>query len=156
MYSQRGPAYSNMISVDVSVPLQWDQKNRQDRELAAKLALLEQRKAEHEDMLRAHVAEVRAMIDEWENGRERHRAYEREVSAAREGTHAGDARRLSRRRKRASPMCWRRAGTKSTCACKRCSSKWTRARLWAQLNFLMPDDAWRYSPAREPMPRTTQ
>ena len=32
-YSQRGPAYSNMVSVGVSIPLQWDQKNRQDREL---------------------------------------------------------------------------------------------------------------------------
>ena len=30
------PAFSNMVSLGVSVPLQWDQKNRQDRELAAK------------------------------------------------------------------------------------------------------------------------
>jgi len=27
MFSQRGPAYSNMVSVNVSVPLQWDQTN---------------------------------------------------------------------------------------------------------------------------------
>ena len=38
MFSQRGSAYSNMVSLNVSVPLQWDQKNRQDRELAARLA----------------------------------------------------------------------------------------------------------------------
>src|SRR4051812_36337192 len=30
-YQERGPAYSNMFSVGVSVPLQWDAKNRQDR-----------------------------------------------------------------------------------------------------------------------------
>ena len=40
MYSQRGPAYSNMISLNVSVPLQWDRANRQDREVAAKLDYL--------------------------------------------------------------------------------------------------------------------
>ncbi len=32
MYSQRGPAYSNMVSLNVSLPLPWDQKHRQDRE----------------------------------------------------------------------------------------------------------------------------
>ena len=45
MYQQRGSAYSNMISLNVSVPLQWDQANRQDREVAAKLALLDQARA---------------------------------------------------------------------------------------------------------------
>ena len=53
MYQQRGSAYSNMISVNVSVPLQWDQTNRQDREVAAKLALLDQARAEREDLRRA-------------------------------------------------------------------------------------------------------
>jgi len=62
MYSQRGPAYSNMVSLAVSVPLQWDHAHRQDRELAAKLALLDQARAEREDMLVSHVAEVRAMV----------------------------------------------------------------------------------------------
>ena len=39
---QRGSAFSNMVSIGVSIPLQWDQKNRQDRELASKLALADQ------------------------------------------------------------------------------------------------------------------
>jgi outer membrane protein TolC len=38
MYSQRGSSFSNMVSLGVSIPLQWDQKNRQDRVLGAKLA----------------------------------------------------------------------------------------------------------------------
>src|SRR5439155_11933141 len=71
MYSVRGPAYSNMISVGVSVPLQWDQANRQDREAAAKLAMRDQARAEREDMLRAHTAEVRPMTAEGETERER-------------------------------------------------------------------------------------
>jgi hypothetical protein len=32
-FQQRGSAYSNMVSVGISLPFQWDQKNRQDREL---------------------------------------------------------------------------------------------------------------------------
>lgn len=71
MLSQRGPAYSNMVSVNVSVPLQWDQKNRQDRELAAKLALAEQMRAQREEATRAHVADTRTWLQEWQSNRER-------------------------------------------------------------------------------------
>ena len=41
-YAQRGSAYSNMISVGVSVPLPIARKDRQDRELAARLMQREQ------------------------------------------------------------------------------------------------------------------
>lgn len=70
-YQQRGPAYSNMMSFGVSVPLTWDRPRRQDKEVAAKLALVDQARAIREDALRAHVAEVTVMLDEWQNGRER-------------------------------------------------------------------------------------
>jgi outer membrane protein TolC len=66
MYSQRGGGRSDMVSIGVSVPLQWNQKNRQDREVAAKLARVEQIKAEKDDMLRAHLAETSSMIREWQ------------------------------------------------------------------------------------------
>ena len=113
MYSQRGSAYSNLISLNVSVPLQWDQTNRQDREVAAKLAMLDQVRAEREDMLRAHIAEVRAMIAEWENDRERSARYAREVLTLAAGrTHL----RL-----------------------QALQLEMDTARLWAQLNFLVPD-----------------
>src|SRR5438067_8731727 len=71
MYSQRGPAYSNMVSINVAIPLQWDQKNRQDREVAAKLALLEKARAEREETARMHVAEAMAMLQEWRSNHER-------------------------------------------------------------------------------------
>ena len=71
MYSQRGSAYSNMISLGVSVPLQWDQKNRQDRELAAKLAMVDEARAKYEEMLRNHDAEVRSLLNDWKNGKSR-------------------------------------------------------------------------------------
>jgi outer membrane protein TolC len=78
-YQQRGPEFSNMVMVGVSIPLQWDQKNRQDRDLAAKLAMAEKAKAQRDEALRQHVAEVQAMLNEWENGRERLCRYEREL-----------------------------------------------------------------------------
>ncbi len=71
MVSQRGSAYSNMVSVNLSVPLQWDPKNRQDREVSAKLARVAQVRAEREEATRALVAEARAMLQEWRSDRER-------------------------------------------------------------------------------------
>ena len=70
-YQQRGPSYSNMISFGVSVPLPWDRPARQDKEVVAKLALVDQARALREDALRTHVAEVAVLLDEWQNGRER-------------------------------------------------------------------------------------
>ena len=75
-YSQRGPAYSNMVSINLSVPLQWDQKNRQDRELAARLAGIDEARARREELQRAHEAEVRAMLQEWRSHEERLRRYD--------------------------------------------------------------------------------
>ena len=71
MFSQRGSAYSNMISFNVSIPLQWDQPNRQDRELAAKLAMAAQARATTEEAMRDHTVELRMMVIEWQSNRER-------------------------------------------------------------------------------------
>jgi outer membrane protein TolC len=70
-YSQRGPAFSNMVSVNVSMPLQWDKKNRQDRELGARLAIVDQMRAEREEAIRARVAEAQAMLQEWRSNHDR-------------------------------------------------------------------------------------
>ncbi|MEO7742593.1 MAG: TolC family protein [Usitatibacter sp.] len=78
-YSRRGSQFSDMVSLGVSVPLPWDRANKQDREVAAKLALTEQAAAQREDVLRMHTAEVSAMVAEWKNGRERRRRYETEL-----------------------------------------------------------------------------
>src|SRR5438132_696012 len=138
VYSQRGPAYSNMVSVNVSVPLQWDQKNRQDREIAAKLAMLDQARAEREDLVRSHTAEVRAMIAEWENDRERQNRYERELLP------------LAAERTQATLSAYRRAkaGITEVLLARRnevdlrmqaLQLEMDTARLWAQLNFLVPE-----------------
>ena len=150
MYSQRGPAYSNMISVNVSVPLQWDQKNRQDREIAAKLAMLDQARAEREDMLRAHTAQVRAMIAEWENDRERRSRYEREVlPLATERTQAALAAYRGAKATITDILLARRSEIDVRLQALQIEAD--SARLWAQLNFLVPiDDTATHSRLNQP------
>lgn len=137
-YGARGPAYSNLFSVGVSIPLQWDQKNRQDREVAAKVAMAEQAKAQEEDALRAHVAEVRTMLNEWENGRERLGRYERELIP------------LAGSRTQAALAAYRggKGGLSSVLAARRneidmrmqaVQLQMDTARVWGQLSFLVPD-----------------
>jgi outer membrane protein TolC len=140
MYSQRGSAFSNMVSVGVSIPLQWDQRNRQERELAARLAMAERARAERDEALRAHIGEVRAMIVEWENGRERLARYERELTP------------LARERTRAALTAYQGAKANLTdlllarrneidVRMHAVQLEMEIARLWAQLNFLFPDGA---------------
>ena len=71
MYSQRGPAYSNMISINFSIPWQLDRGNRQDRELAAKLAIIDQLQAQRDEATREHVADVRSWLLQWQSTRDR-------------------------------------------------------------------------------------
>jgi outer membrane protein TolC len=139
-YQQRGPMFSNMVSVGVSVPLPWDRGNRQDREIASKLAMAEQARAQREEMLRAHVGEVRGMIAEWQNGRERLARYEKDLLplaaerskaalAGYQGGKAGITDLLLARR------------NETDMRMQAVQLEMDTARLWAQLNFLIPADA---------------
>ncbi|MCX7136884.1 MAG: TolC family protein [Proteobacteria bacterium] len=137
-YQQRGPAFSNMVSVGVSIPLQLDQKNRQNRDLAAKLALTERAKAQQEDMLRAHIAEIRAMLNAWENGHERIARYERElVPLAQDRTQAALAAYRGAKGDLNSVLAARR--NEIEVRTQTLQLEMDTARIWAQLNFLVPD-----------------
>lgn len=139
-YQERGSAYSNMFSVGVSVPLQWDQKNRQDREIAAKAALADQARAQQEDMVRAHVAEVRSMMNEWENGRERIARFERElVPLAKDRTEAALAAYRGGKSDLAAVIASRR--NEIDVRTQTLQLEMDTARVWAQLNYLAPAEA---------------
>jgi outer membrane protein TolC len=139
MYSQRGSAYSNMISLNASVPLQWDQANRQDREVAAKLAMLDQVRAEREDTVRAHTAEVRAMIVAWQDDRERLVRYDRElVPLARERPEATVASYRGAKATLGDVLEARRSEIDVRLQALQLEAE--VARTWAQLNFLVPLD----------------
>jgi outer membrane protein TolC len=136
-YQQRGPSFSNMVSIGISIPLQWDQRNRQDRELSSKLALVEQAKAERDDTLRAHVAETRTMINEWENNRERHARYEGElIPLANERTQAAIAAYRGGKASLADVLAARRNEIDVRIQALQLATD--TARIWAQINFLFP------------------
>ncbi|TFW29164.1 TolC family protein [Massilia horti] len=136
-YQQRGPSFSNMVSVGVSVPLQWDQKNRQDRELAAKLALAEQRRAERDEMLREHVAETRALIGEWQTNRARLTRQTHElIPLAKERSEAVLAAYRGGKAMLVDVLAARRNELDVRLAALQLEAD--TARLWAQLNFLFP------------------
>jgi hypothetical protein len=137
MYAQRGPAYSNMVSFGVAIPLQWDQKNRQDREVAAKVAMVEQAEAQREEMLRTHVAEVRNMVNEWENLKERRARYGRELlPLAVQRTEAVLTAYRGARSTLGEVLAARRSEIDVRLQALQLEAE--QARLWAQLNFLIP------------------
>ena len=70
-YAQRGPQYSNMLSVQVSIDLPLFQANRQDRSVAAKMAQVAQARALKEEALRQHLAEAQATRADWESANAR-------------------------------------------------------------------------------------
>jgi outer membrane protein TolC len=136
-YQQRGPSFSNMVSIGVSIPLQIAPGDRQDRELAAKLALAEQTRAQLEDALRMHTAEVRAMIAEWESDRERLNRIETSLiplAAQRTGAalaaYRGNTGTLS-----AVLEARRNEGDARMQALQLAADT---GRVWAQLNYLLP------------------
>ena len=139
-YQQRGPAFSNMVSIGFSIPIQWDRSNRQDRESAAKLAIAEQAKAEREEMLRTHVADTRLLINEWENGRERI------------GRASNSLRPLAQQRTAATLAAYRggKATLTDVLTARRAEIELLlqivqlqadTAQRWAKLNFLLPDES---------------
>lgn len=140
MYQKRGPAFSDMVGIGVSVPLQWDQRNRQDRELAAKLALVERTRALRDEALRQHVAEVETLLNEWENDRERLSRYQRElVPLARQRTEALASTYRGGKGDLASVLAARR--NEIEVRTQALQLELQNARVWAQLHFLYPDEA---------------
>ncbi|WP_068858598.1 TolC family protein [Perlucidibaca aquatica] len=139
-YAQRGSAFSDMVSLGLSVPLQWDQARRQNRELAARQAQVEQVRAERDDMLRAHVAEVRAMVDDWQSGLSRLQRYREQILP------------LSKSRTQAALASWRggRGALSDVLAARRAlldtqlqasQLEMQTALTWADLEFLLPNES---------------
>lgn len=137
-YAQRGPTYSNMISIGVSIPLQWDQKNRQNRELAGKLALVDEARARYEDMLRNHEAEVRGWLNDWQTGKDRVARYRNElIPTARQRAEAALTSYRTGKSDLAGALAARRDELDTHM--QTLTLEMETARSWAQLNFLLPE-----------------
>ena len=140
IYSARGTGYSNMATLEVTVPLQIRRAYRQDPKLAAKLAEASQAKAEREDMLREHAADIAAAIDAWESSRERRDRYRTTIiPLATDRTVAARAAYQGGKATLTDLLSARRAEIDARL--KALELEATAARLWAQLAFLsVPPD----------------
>ena len=136
-YAQRGPAYSNMLSVGVRIDLPIFQSRRQDPAIAGKAATAEQIRAQSEDAKRAHSAEIEGMFTDWESANTRLLRYRAELMP------------LARARSDVALASYR--GGKSELAsvldARKCeievrmnylAAQSELARAWANLNFLLP------------------
>jgi outer membrane protein TolC len=137
-YNQRGSAYSNMVSIGVSIPLQLDRANRQDREVTAKSASLEEARAKFEDALVAHEAEVRVLLNDWTAGKDRVARLTAELlPAAGQRTEAAAASYRTGKGDLAALVSARREEIDARM--QALSLEMETARLWAQLNYLTAD-----------------
>lgn len=75
-FQQRGSAYGNMISFGVSVPVQWDRAQRQNRDLNAKLAMAQQAQSDRDEAVRIFQSEVNAVQIDLEQTRLRLQGYQ--------------------------------------------------------------------------------
>ncbi|NUO89203.1 MAG: TolC family protein [Cupriavidus sp.] len=137
MYSQRGPAYSNMVSLNVSLPLPWDQEHRQDRELAARLAQANAARAQAESVRRGLIGQLRGKQAELQLSQTRLERYRNTIlPLAQAQTEAA----LSAYRTGAGSLAAvAQASRKSLeLSLERLRLEAATARLWAELTFLMP------------------
>src|SRR5574338_495 len=138
MYSQRGEGFSNMATIAVSVPLQWDQENRQDRELAARLAKAEQLRAEREEMTRTHLAETERWLTTWRSDLARLADYDATlIPLAAERTRAALAAYRGGRGALAGVLEARRMEIDTRL--ERLRIEMETAGLWAELEYLIPN-----------------
>ncbi len=126
-----------MLTVGVSLPLQWDQKNRQDRELAAKLAKAEQVRAEREELGRERMAQMQRWLATWQSNLLRLDDYDKTlITLASERTRAALAAYRGGKAPLAVVLDARRMEIDTRV--ERLRIEMETAALWAELEFLMP------------------
>jgi len=125
--------------------LQWDQANRQDREVRAKAALVEQLRAQREEAAREHLAQTRTWLQQWRNGRERLAHYDRTLlPLAAERTRAAMAAYRGGNGSLGSVLDARRNEIEQRT--ERLRLEMDTAAMWAQLQYLLPADHERAAP----------
>ncbi len=138
MYSHRGPAFSEMATLVASIPLQWGQENQQDRELSAKLAKVEQARAEREEMVRAHFVQTQAWLATWQSNLERLNQYDKTlIVLAKERTRAALAAYRGGKLPLSSVLEARRMEIDTQV--ERLRIEMQTAALWTSLEYLIPN-----------------
>lgn len=138
MFSQRGPQYSNMVSIAVSVPLQWDAPRRQQRELAARLARVDALQAEREEQARERRLQIDRWVQDWRAGLERLAFMQRERQPlAEQRTEAALAAYRGGREGLGAVLQARRQVLELQL--ERINLERETSGLWARLEYLIPD-----------------
>ena len=79
LYGQREPYYSNMITLMVSVDLPIFQSGRQDRDVAQRIAQVDQARAQLEQARREYESQVRTYVLDWEVAQSRVERFEKSI-----------------------------------------------------------------------------
>jgi outer membrane protein TolC len=141
-YGQRRPYFDNMLSVMISFDMPWRTGARQDRDIASKLAEVEQARAMREDALRMHAAEVRGWLADFDAAGERVERFERVLlPLARDRRAAALAAYQGGRGELGSVLEAERTVTETDLALVQALAE--RAKAWANLNYLYPQDSTR-------------
>ena len=136
-YAQRGPLYSNMVSIGVRIDLPIFEAKRQNPAIASRLAAAEQVRAQAEDARRAHLAEIRMLLADWDAAVERARRFESaQIPLARQRSQAALADYRGGKGDIAPVLEARRAEIETRLAQLQATADMARA--WAQLTFLLP------------------
>ena len=137
-YAQRGPAFSNMLSIGVRIDLPIFQSRRQDPAIAAKTALAERVRAQTKDARRLHIAEFQSLAADWESGKKRLQRYQTDLlPLAHERTEVALAAYRGGRSDLALVLDARKGEIETRL--NHLQAQGDLARAWANLNFLFPD-----------------
>jgi outer membrane protein TolC len=139
-YGQRRPYFDNMLTVMVSVPLTLWRESRQDRDIASRLAELEQARAMQEDARRMREAEVRGWVADFETAERRIGRFESVLlPLARERAAAAQAAYRGGRGELAPVLEAERSIAETELALVQALAE--RAKAWANLSYLFAPEA---------------
>jgi outer membrane protein TolC len=154
MFSQRGSAFSNMVSVAVSVPLQWDKPRRQDRVYAAQQARALALRAEREEATRARTLQFQALEQSWRSTLAQIAVIDQtRLPLAAQRTSLALAAYRGARGSLAEVLAARR--TALALQLERIDLALAAGRLWAQLTYLMPQTPSPSLPITSPISPTS-
>jgi len=138
-YGYRRPAFDNMLTVMVSIDLPWQKESRQDRDIASRLAEVNQARALRENARRMHEAEVRAWLAAFDTAGQRiERFMSNLLPLARERAAVARAAYQGGRGALQPVLDAERAVTETELAMNTVLGE--QAKAWASLNYLYPQD----------------
>jgi outer membrane protein TolC len=136
-YGYRRPLFDNMLTVMVGFELPWRAEYRQDRDIASRLAEVDQARAMREDARRMHEAEVRAWFADFDTAERRIERFERVLlPLARERREVARAAYQGGRGELSPVLEAERAATETQLGLVQVLAE--RAKAWASLNYLYP------------------